>query len=622
MAEVSDRIRGLGVAWWGEGRIDTMLGFSPATWRAMRDSGLRMVFLGAESGSEETLERMDKGGRLTPELTLELVRLMAEHGIVPELSFVLGNPPDPEADAARHHGVHPRVKRHQPGHRDHPLPLHPGARSPATCYEEAQELAASRFPETLDEWVSADWLDFAQRRSDAMPWISASLQQRIRELRAGPQRLLSDHDHDRADPAEAGAASRSRGLALPLSDLPLADRAGGAAPRRGLSEAGDQWILRSPGAVALRDAARARLRRLRRQLPDRLQSLPVLVLFPHSRCNCRCVMCDIWRANRDLRELSAADLAPHLVAMRRLGVRWVVLSGGEPLMHSNLWLLCELLSQLGVKITLLSTGLLLARHAADVARWCDEVIVSLDGPPEIHDRIRSVSGAYDRLAAGVAAVRAADPDLPISARCVLQKRNFRALADTIRAARALGLDRISFLAADTSSTAFNRPDGWSDSRVDEVALDRNGGDRVRACGRRDHARSRIRLQRRIRRRVARAPSGVGAILRGVERRRAVSARTSATLRGCRRSSSPTAPCVRASSTEPSATSTARRSTRSSTPRRRLASDGSSTWLRTRSVTVASAPCRSIRSASPCPVEEARAPETIPCRETIEAGVEA
>ena len=38
-----------------------------------------------------------------------------------------------------------------------------------------------------------------------------------------------------------------------------------------------------------RDAARSGLRRLGRGLPDRLQSLPVLVLFPHSRCNRRCV---------------------------------------------------------------------------------------------------------------------------------------------------------------------------------------------------------------------------------------------------------------------------------------------------------------------------------------------
>lgn len=220
--------------------------------------------------------------------------------------------------------------------------------------------------------------------------------------------------------------------------------------------------------MGLRDA----LARLRESLPDRPRRFPVLVLEPHAGCNCRCVMCDIWRADRDRRELGPADLAPHLEGMRRLGVRWVVLSGGEPLLHANLWRLCEMLRGLKVRITLLSSGLLLARDAVEVARWCDEVIVSLDGPRAVHDAIRRVPGAFDRLVEGVAALRAADPAFPVSARCVVQKRNFRHLEETIRCGRELGLDRVSFLAADTASTAFNRSDRWAPERVAEVTLDR------------------------------------------------------------------------------------------------------------------------------------------------------
>ena len=59
----------------------------------------------------------------------------------------------------------------------------------------------------------------------------------------------------------------------------------------------------------------------------RLIELPVLVLHAHSSCNCRCVMCDIWKT-KDSRALQSADLESHLESIRRLGVRWVVLSGG------------------------------------------------------------------------------------------------------------------------------------------------------------------------------------------------------------------------------------------------------------------------------------------------------
>jgi MoaA/NifB/PqqE/SkfB family radical SAM enzyme len=205
-------------------------------------------------------------------------------------------------------------------------------------------------------------------------------------------------------------------------------------------------------------------------LTHRIHTLPVVVLMPHSRCNCRCVMCDIWKANRNLREISREDLAHHMDALRRLDVRWVVLSGGEALMHSNLWVLCALLKELPIRITLLSTGLLLKRHAQDVVRWCDEVIVSLDGSREIHDEIRNVPRAFDRLAEGVAALKAVDPDFRVTGRCVIQRRNYFDLPNIITAARHIGLDQISFLAVDVSTTAFNRPTPWGEERVADVAL--------------------------------------------------------------------------------------------------------------------------------------------------------
>lgn len=208
-------------------------------------------------------------------------------------------------------------------------------------------------------------------------------------------------------------------------------------------------------------------------LTHRIYTLPVLVLLPHSRCNCRCVMCDIWKANHDRRELSAEDLGRHVEEFRRLNVRRIVLSGGEALMHSNLWALCERLEEIGAKMTLLSTGLLLQRHAANVVKWFDDVIVSIDGPREIHDAIRNIPTAFDRLATGVAALRQLRPDFRVTGRCVVQRRNFHALPEIVDAARAIGLDQISFLAADVSTAAFNRPVVWAGERVSDVALSRD-----------------------------------------------------------------------------------------------------------------------------------------------------
>lgn len=200
-----------------------------------------------------------------------------------------------------------------------------------------------------------------------------------------------------------------------------------------------------------------------------LTELPVLVLNPHSRCNCRCAMCDIWKTT-GVQEISPADLERQLDSIDRLRVQWVVFSGGEALLHSNLWRLCGMLRERKIRITLLSSGLLLSSRAAPIVLYIDDVIVSLDGPPRIHDAIRGILRAYDLLAAGVAQIRALDPEFGVSARCTVQRSNFRHLAATVETAHALGLNSISFLAADLESTAFLRPAGWPIEKQNEIAL--------------------------------------------------------------------------------------------------------------------------------------------------------
>lgn len=199
-----------------------------------------------------------------------------------------------------------------------------------------------------------------------------------------------------------------------------------------------------------------------------IRALPVVVLMPHSGCNCRCVMCDIWKANKERREIAPDELDRHLGDFKRLRVRRVVLSGGEALMHSNLWALCERLKQLRIKITLLSSGILLKPHAKNVAKWCDDVIVSLDGSPKVHDRIRNVEGACAKLQAGVRALREVKPRLRITARSVIQRKNYFDIGKIIETARLLPVDRLSFLAADVSSSAFNRDVPWEGTA--DVAL--------------------------------------------------------------------------------------------------------------------------------------------------------
>jgi MoaA/NifB/PqqE/SkfB family radical SAM enzyme len=214
-------------------------------------------------------------------------------------------------------------------------------------------------------------------------------------------------------------------------------------------------------------------RRLQSQLTHRIESLPILALSIHSACNCRCVMCDIWKANAEKREIAPVTLDRHLADIRALRVQRVMLTGGEPLLHSNLWALCDRLRREGIRITLVTTGLLLAPHAEGIAASMDEVVVSIDGPPDVHDEIRRVKEGFHRVARGLQALQS-QPCIPRTiVRSVVQRANHARLPQTIEAVRRLGVDCLSFLAADVSSPAFNRPAPWPAERVAEVALGRD-----------------------------------------------------------------------------------------------------------------------------------------------------
>src|SRR5258707_2350980 len=89
-------------------------------------------------------------------------------------------------------------------------------------------------------------------------------------------------------------------------------------------------------------------------LESRLESLPILILNVHSRCNCRCVMCDIWK-REDNDQLRAQDLERHRLSLENLGVRQVVLTGGEPLLHHDLAALFSIFHKQNIHLTLLTT---------------------------------------------------------------------------------------------------------------------------------------------------------------------------------------------------------------------------------------------------------------------------
>ena len=193
-AEICERITPLGIAWWAEGRMDTLLKWSDRTWERLAESGLRMIFMGAEAASDEQLRRMNRGGTLHAGDALEMAAKCHQYGIIPEFSFVMGSPPNPADDIDATLRFVRRIKR---VNADSEIILYLYAPVPVEgeLYRTAQALGF-RFPDTLDEWASEKWISFIQRRSHVMPWLPRGVHAHLR----GFELTLNAYYPTRTDP--------------------------------------------------------------------------------------------------------------------------------------------------------------------------------------------------------------------------------------------------------------------------------------------------------------------------------------------------------------------------------------------------------------------------------------
>lgn len=185
----------------------------------------------------------------------------------------------------------------------------------------------------------------------------------------------------------------------------------------------------------------------------RARRLRLLVLAVADRCDQRCRHCQIWQGSASA-PLTLGERLRIVDDALLAGASEALLTGGEPLLSPDLWPVAERLRAGGARLMLATNGMLLERCAADVARLFDEVYVSLDGPSAaVHDAQRGVP-AWDRVAGGLRALRALPARPRLVARSVLHAGTIDALAETVAAARSLGVDQVSFLPLDAGSDAF------------------------------------------------------------------------------------------------------------------------------------------------------------------------
>jgi anaerobic magnesium-protoporphyrin IX monomethyl ester cyclase len=171
--------------WWCYARADALVNLSSESWKLVRKSRLRMAYIGAETPNDKLLKNIRKGTR--SDQTLEVAELCRSHGVIPELSFMVAPPEDPEGETERTFDFIRQVKRVNP---DAEIIVYIYTPLPAESVPDSRKLKLTPlrdvsgnpvvFPTTAEQWTERRWVDYACH-ADA-PWMSDRLRRRIRDF--------------------------------------------------------------------------------------------------------------------------------------------------------------------------------------------------------------------------------------------------------------------------------------------------------------------------------------------------------------------------------------------------------------------------------------------------------
>ena len=173
--------------WWCFARSDALLNLSDRSWALVRKSRLRMAYIGAESPSDWLLHDVRKG--TSTDQTLEAVEKCRSNGVIPELSFMLAPPQDPEGETERTFEFIRHIKKIHPKteimlYVYAPLPPPPGSRNPqverAVADLRDSDGARIEFPTTADGWAEPAWISYWCHTD--VPWLTPRMRDRIRDF--------------------------------------------------------------------------------------------------------------------------------------------------------------------------------------------------------------------------------------------------------------------------------------------------------------------------------------------------------------------------------------------------------------------------------------------------------
>jgi anaerobic magnesium-protoporphyrin IX monomethyl ester cyclase len=185
VVEFSNLIKKQNITWWGEGRIDTIDKYKDESLALMKEAGCKMIFFGAETGNDEILKQMDKGGTQTGKQIKSFAARMKKFGIIPEYSFVLGLPAENDEKVSKQIDEDIKfiktIKEINPDTEIIIYVYSPVPTEGSDLYEKVSA-AGFKFPQKLEDWLGSEWENFDLRKNPLTPWLKPYMVDKIKNF--------------------------------------------------------------------------------------------------------------------------------------------------------------------------------------------------------------------------------------------------------------------------------------------------------------------------------------------------------------------------------------------------------------------------------------------------------
>lgn len=169
---------------------------------------------------------------------------------------------------------------------------------------------------------------------------------------------------------------------------------------------------------------------------------PVVIWNLIRRCNLTCKHCYATSADKDFPgELNTSEVFNVMSDLKSFGVPVLILSGGEPLMRSDIFEISHHAKDMGFYVGLSSNGTLINEgNIEDIVNvGYDYVGISIDGLRETHDKFRRKQGSYDAALNGIRLCR--DAGIKVGLRYTLTQDNKQDLPALLQLMDDEGVDK-------------------------------------------------------------------------------------------------------------------------------------------------------------------------------------